>query len=168
MTFRATLRAKRLPTNARGIGPDEFKDKVNQRIGNGELPSKASKIVAAELYAQEVINNKFNTIAIELGDELISKLKDVDITWCKDGCIVISGNNTIAEVERVMDELNLEIVPDRPDIKHKVKKVDPQNENSASEEDIDEVFEPKTPTATKTLRSNPRVNKYQRDRVVQP
>lgn len=166
MTFRATLKANKLPTNARGIGPDEFKDKVKEKIKSGMLPSKAAKIVESELASQQVINDRFNRIAVELGDELISKLKDVDITWCKDGCIVISADNSIAEIERVMEELNLEIQPDKSDIKHKVKNIDPEDPESESEEDIDEVFEPKTAGELKKIKSRSVENKYKLKKVL--
>lgn len=124
MTIRCTIKCPKLAQfQAKGIAPDDLKIMSESAIAS-----------------QTKINNNYNNRAIQLGDILISKLKDCDMTWCNDGCVVISCNNTLAEVSKVINDEGLEIKPDRSEIKHKIKKID----DNTQEEDIDNVFEPKT------------------------
>ena len=104
----------------------------------------------SEIITQTKINNNYNKRAIQLGDILISKLKDCDITWCNDGCIVISCSDTLAKVSKVFADERLEIQLDRSDIKHKVKPVSDES-NTPHEEDIDEIFEPNPGNTTKII-----------------
>lgn len=141
---RATIKCPTLAQfPAKGISPDEIKNMKKSDILN-----------------QTQINEKFNARGIELGDILISKLKDVDITWCNDGCFVISCSNTLAEMEKVISDEKLEIKPDRSDIKHKVRQVDPNDQAKGSEEDIDEVFEPLNIGEKTKLKKIVRINQF--------
>ncbi len=140
MTIRCTIKCPKLAQfPAKGIAPDDMKTMSESAITS-----------------QTKINDSYNNRGKELGDILISKLTDVDMTWCNDGCIVISCNNTIAEMEKVIADQGLEIQKDRSEIKHKVKEVS----KGVSEEDIDEVFEPKTTGEIKKLKSKKLVNKF--------
>lgn len=140
MTIRCTIKCPRLAQfPAKGIAPDAMKTMSESTI-----------------ISQTKINNNYNNRAKELGDILISKLTDVDMTWCNDGCVVISCNNTIAEIENVITDQGLEIQEDRSEIKHKVKEIS----KGVSEEDIDEVFEPKTKGEIMKLKSKKLVNKF--------
>ncbi len=140
MTIRCTIKCPKLAQfPAKGISPDDVKT--------------MSKSV---IVSQTKINDSYNNRAKDLGDILISKLKDCDMTWCNDGCVVISCNNTIAEIEKVIEDEGLEIQEDRSEIKHKVKEIS----EGISEEDIDGVFEPKTKGEIKKLKSRKLVNKF--------
>ena len=140
MTIRCTIKCPKLAQfPAKGIAPDDMKTMSESAI-----------------ISQTKINNNYNNRGKELGDILISKLKDCDITWCNDGCVVISCNNTIAEMEKVIADQGLEIQEDRSEIKHKVKQIS----EGVSEEDIDEVFEPKTKGEINKLKSRKLVNKF--------
>lgn len=142
---RATIKCPTLSQfPARGISPDELKT-----------------MKKSDIEAQSKINDNFNNRAIELGNILTSKLTDVDISWCNDGCFVISCSNTAIELEKVIADEGLEVQPDRSDIKHKLKQIDPSNINSESHQDIDVIFEPKTIGEKKLLKETPRVNNYQ-------
>lgn len=144
MTVRFTVKCPKLAKyKAKGISPDDVKTMTNNQI-----------------QAQNAINNNFNNRGKELGDILIGKLTDVDMTWCNDGQVVISCNNTLAEVETVIADEGLEIQPDKSDIKHKVRKVDPNDDTSDQEEGIDEVFEPKTNGELKKLKTTARQNQF--------
>lgn len=143
MTVRFTVLCPKLALHkAKGISPDDAK-----------IMSKA------EIVSQSKINNSYNARGIELGDILIAKLSDVDMTWCNDGCVVISCTNSLAEVEQVIDEEGLEIQPDRSEIKHKVRPLD-GNPDSKGEENIDSVFEPKKANEKKKLKSVSRINPH--------
>ena len=138
---RATIKCPTLAQfPVKGISPDEMKT-----------------LTHGQILAQTQINEKFNARGIELGDILISKLKDVDITWCNDGCFVISCSNTLAEMEKVIADEKLEIQPDRSEIKHKVKKL----LDDSYEEDIDQVFEPQNIGEKKKLKEAVRINKFE-------
>ena len=140
MTVRCTLRCPILSQfPAKGISPDAIKT-----------------MTKSEIYDQDQINKKYNARGNELGDILISKLADCDITWCNDGCLVVSCSNTLAEMEKVIADEGLEIQPDRPEIKHKVKEIS----KDVSEEDIDEVFEPLAVGELKKLKSKTVVNQF--------
>jgi len=166
MTVRFTVKCPILAQYpAQGIGPDHLKDRVAEEKANGMKGKDAVKKVAKEIEDQTVINERYNKRGIELGDILIDKLNDVDITWCNDGCVVVSCTNTLAEVKQVTSDIGLEIQADRSDIKHKVKQVDPNDEASALEEDIDEVFEPLTKGKLKKLKSRPVVNRFKKSSV---
>ena len=157
MTVRFTVKCPRLASYpAKGISPDYMKDRLAEEKGKGIKGKIAVPKIAKEIDDQTVINERYNKRGIELGDILISKLTDVDITWCNDGCVVVSCTNTIAEVEQVLLDEGLEIQADKSDIKHKVKEVS----EGVSEEDIDEVFEPKTIGEKKKLKSKVVVNKH--------
>lgn len=146
MTVRFTVRCPKLAQfTAKGISPDELKT-LNQ----------------SQIKQQTEINEKFNARGKELGDILITKLKDCDITWMKDGHLVVSCDNILAEVEQVISEEGLEIKPDRSEIKHKVKQIS----ETESAEDIDEVFEPRTADEKKKLKSRDVTNEY-KTRVLQ-
>lgn len=136
---RCTIKCTTLPLNAKGISPDEAK-----------LMSKS------EIVEQDRKNDNFNKIATKLGDQITSKLTGVDITWCKDGCIVLSAEDTMANVETCIKDLGLEITVDRPEIKHKVRQID----ENTHEEDIDEVLEPLTVGEKKKLKSRAVINKF--------
>lgn len=143
MTVRLTVKCPKLAQfPAKGISPDEAK-----------ILSKS------QIFAQTQINNSFNERARELGDILISKLTDCDMTWCKDGCIVISCTNNLAELEQVISDEGFEIQPDRSEIKHKVRSVS-NAPDAISEEDIDEVFEPLNIGELKKLKSRAVTNKF--------
>lgn len=101
---------------------------------------------------QGEINKKYNKRGDILGKRLNHKLTLPDITWCNDGCLVLSCENTLAEVEQVIDEEGLEIQPDRSEIKHRMKPIS-DDMDAKSEEDIDKVFEPKTIGELKKLKS---------------
>ena len=140
MTIRCTIKCPKLAQfPAKGIAPDDFKT-----------------MKESEIITQTKINNNYNNRAIQLGDILIFKLKDCDITWCNDGCVVISCANTMAEVEQVIVDEGLEIQEDRSEIKHKVKEVS----EDVHEEDIDNVLEPKTKGEIKKLKSRKLINKF--------
>jgi hypothetical protein len=129
MTIRCTIKCPKLSQfPAKGISPDDMK-----------IMSESTII------SQTKINNNYNNRAIQLGDILISKLKDCDITWCNDGCVVISCSDTLTKVSKVFAEEGLEIQPDRSEIKHKIKKID----DDTQEQDIDEVFEPESENSKK-------------------
>lgn len=115
---------------AKGISPDELKT-----------------MKKSEIITQTKINNNYNKRAIHLGDILIKKLKDCDITWCNDGCLVISCSDTLDIVRKVFADERLEIQPDRSEIKHKVKPVSDEP-NAQQEEDIDDVLEPNPKNTT--------------------
>jgi len=140
---RCTLRCPTLPTNAKGIPPDEAKTMTHGQIT-----------------AQTKINDNFNKIATKLGDKIITELQGVDITWCKDGCIVLSAEDTLENVEKCIEKLDLEITEDRPEIKHKVRPIDPNDETKGGEEDIDEVLEPLNAGEKKKLKSRAVDNQY--------
>ena len=139
--YRATIKCPRLASVGivKGISPDDEKT-----------------MSLSEIKAQRAINEKFNARAEELGNIIISKLTDVDITWCNDGCFVISCSNGIAEMEKILTDEGLEIQPDRSDIKHKVKQIT----ETESEEDIDVIFEPKTIGETKLLKEIMKTNQF--------
>lgn len=161
---RFTVKCKILASYpAKGISPDYMKDRLVEEKAKGLKGKVAVPIIAKEIEEQTSINEKYNKRGIELGDILIEKLKDVDMTWCNDGCVVVSCNNTIAEVEQVILDEGLEIKPDISEIKHKVRSLDPLDEKSAHEEDIDLVFEPKTLGELKKLKSKIVVNKHNHD-----
>ena len=124
---------------AKGISPDEMKTMKESDILN-----------------QQVINSKFNGRANELGDILKSKLTNVDISWLDNGCLVISCSNTLAEMEKVIADENLEIQPDRSDITHKSRELP----DKTHAEDIDVVFEPLTDGETKKLKEIQAVNSF--------
>jgi hypothetical protein len=149
MNVRFTIKCPKLAQfKAKGISPDDAKTMSN-----------------ADIKSQSSINDKYNKRGIELGDILIGKLSDVDMTWCNDGCVVISCSNTIAQVEKVIADEGLEIQPDRSEIKHKVRPLGVNDEDKGSEEDIDKVFEPKTKGELKKLKSTPRDNLYLANRI---
>lgn len=124
--------------------------KLAQFRAKGILPDDLKTMKESEIIKQTKINNSYNARANELGDILISKLTDVDITWCNDGCLVISCSDTLDIVSKVFAEERLEIQPDRSEIKHKVKPVSDEP-NVEQEEDIDEIFEPKSGNTTKII-----------------
>lgn len=126
----------------------------------GISPDDAKTMTPASIMAQDVINKQYNSRGTVLGDILISKLSDIDISWCKDGCLVVSTTSSLSKVEQVIAEEGLEIQVDRSEIKHKVRLIDPDDSNSESEEDIDQVFEPKTVGETKKLKSRSVTNQY--------
>lgn len=130
--------------------------KLAQYPAKGISPDDAKTMSKSEIHEQTKINNAFNGRANILGDILESKLKDVDMTWCKDGCVVISCDNTIAELEQVINDEELEIQPDRSEIGHKIRTL----KDGTSEEDIDEVFEPLTVGELKKLKSRSVTNQY--------
>ncbi len=74
-------------------------------------------------------------------------------------CLVVSCDNSIIQVEKVLEDEGLYIVEDRSEIKHKVRPID-NDDTKGSEEDIDEVFEPKTKGEKKKLTSRKVINKY--------
>lgn len=157
MTVRLTVLCPELAKYpAKGIGPDFAKDRVIELMAEDRSRKESDAIVRSEITAQTKINEKFNARGSELGDILISKLKDVDMTWCKDGCVVISCDNTIAEMEKVIADEGFEIKPDRSEIKHKGRTLP----DGTSEEDIDEVFEPKTVGELKKLKSRLVTNQF--------
>ena len=121
-----------------------FSPTLSQFTAKGISPDDMKTMSKGEIITQTNINNSFNARAVVLGEILESKLKDIDMTWCKDGCIVISFDNSIAEIEQLIEDEGLEIREDRPEIKHKVRPLDPNDNSIGSEEDIDEVFEPLT------------------------
>jgi len=133
---------------------------LSQYPAKGISPDDMKTMTRGEIIEQTNINNSFNARAIVLGEILESKLKDIDMTWCKDGCIVISFDNSIAEVEQLIEDEGLEISADRPEIKHKVRPLDPNDNSKGSEEDIDEVFEPLTPDDKKKLKSRLVINQF--------
>lgn len=144
MTIRCTVKCPKLAKfSAKGLSPDGIKTMTKGEILN-----------------QTKINNAYNGRGVELGDILIKKLKDVDITWCNDGCLVISCDNTLAQVEQVIGEEGLEIQEDRSEIKHKLRPLDPNDINSKSEEDIDEILEPLSNGEKKKLKSTLVQNQY--------
>ncbi len=150
MTIRCTVLCPTLAKfRAKGIPPDE-----------------AKTMQQSEIISQTKINNSYNARGKELGDILIGKLKDVDISWCNDGCLVISCDNTLSQVEQVIGEENLEIQADRSEIRHKMRPIDPNDNNSGSEEDIDEVFEPLTVGEKKKLKSTPVENQYKIKKIL--
>ena len=143
MSVRFTLKCPNLSQyKAKGISPDDIKTMSSH-----------------DIESQTLTNERFNGRAKDLGDILISKLKDVDISWCGDGCLVVSCDNSIIQVEKVLEDEGLYIVEDRSEIKHKVRPID-NDDTKGSEEDIDEVFEPKTKGEKKKLTSRKVINKY--------
>lgn len=165
MTFRCTIKCPTLPTNAKGILPDEAKALFDAEKAKGFSNRVARANVRSAIDTQTRINENFNNIAEDLGDEIRSKLNIVDITWCKDGCIVISAEDTLANTETMIADLGFEITTDRPLIRHRIRSLDNNDPSSAHEEDIDEVFEPKTPSEKKLLKSRSVPNKYEQGRV---
>ena len=166
MTCRCTLRLPTLPTNAKGIPPDEAKT-----MSRGAIDEQTRK------------NEKFNKIANELTPLIQSRLSGADITWCEDGCIVLSAWDTLANVEKMINDLGFEITVDRPEIKHKVKAtkfvgmldtfdskgipIQIRQYEGEEEEDIDEVLEPFTVGETKKLKSRAVTNQYQIKKVLE-
>ena len=65
----------------------------------------------------------------------------------------------------ISDE-NLEIQPDRSEIRHKIRPIDNSDESKGSEEDIDEVFEPLTEGELKKLKLTVLTNQYKLKKVV--
>ena len=137
-----------------------FCPQLAQYPAKGISPDDMKTMSRGEIIEQTNINNSFNARAIVLGEILESKLKDIDMTWCKDGCIVISFDNNIAEIEQLIEDEGLEIREDRPEIKHKVRPLDPNDQSKGSEEDIDEVFEPLTADDKKKLKSRTVINQF--------
>jgi len=161
MTVRFTVKCPKLAQYpAKGISPDYLKDRVAEEKAKGMKGKDAVIKVSNEISAQTTINEKYNARGLELGDILIEKLNEVDITWCNDGCLVVSCDNTLEEIEQLLLDEGLEIQEDKSDIKHKVKLLDNSNPNSENEEDIDEVFEPQSIGELKKLKSKQIVNKY--------
>lgn len=117
---------------ARGINPDGL---VFEKDENGTQVS--IKLTPEEIKTQTTINDKYNKRVEQLADILTSKLKDVDVTWCNDGCFVISCSNTLLEMENIIADEKLEIQLDRTEIKHKIKTL----EDGTTAEDIDFIFE---------------------------
>lgn len=140
--------------------------KLAQFPAKGISPDEAKLMNQGQIFAQTQINERYNARGVELGDILISKLKDCDMTWCKDGCVVISCDNSLAEIEQVISEEGLEIQPDRSEIKHKVRPIDNNDESKGSEEDIDEVLEPLTVGELKRLKSRAVTNQFLAKRIV--
>ena len=134
MTIRCTLKCPKLAQfQAKGILPDDIKT-----------------MSVSAIVSQTKINNNYNKRAIQLGNILIKKLKDCDITWCNDGCLVISCSDTLDIVSKVFADERLEIQPDRSEIKHKIKPISDEP-NAQQEEDIDEIFEPNPGNTTKII-----------------
>jgi len=163
--IRATIFCPKLAQYpAKGISPDEVKimyaDMDLDGNYNGYTRTQKENEIMNKIKAQTKINNSFNARAVVLGDILESKLKDIDMTWCKDGCIVISFDNTIEEIEQLIEDEGLEIRADRPEIKHKVRPLDPNDNSKGSEEDIDEIFEPLTADDKKKLKSRLVINQF--------
>lgn len=172
MTVRFTVLCPKLAQHkAKGQPPDDVKKyyeimrKITPEEGMEDL------FVPIELTPHEVefikgweqqgeVNKKYNQRGEILGNRLIHKLKDVDITWCNDGCLVISCDNSLPEVEQVIDEEGLEIQKDRSNIKHRVKQIDSNDQSKGSEEDIDDIFEPKSNSTKKKLKSRSVINKF--------
>jgi len=145
MTVRFTLKCPKLAQYpAKGISPDDAKTMSSSAIN-----------------AQTKINNRYNARGLELGKILQSKLNEVDISWCNDGCLVVSCDNTIPQVEQLMRDEGLEIQPDKAEIKHKVRLIDPDDETKGQEEDIDEVFDAAPELGEGKLKSRPVTNLYQ-------
>lgn len=124
--FRCTIRCPSLPTDAKGISPDEEK-----------------KMSLSKYFAQVRKNENFNKRAEQIASLIQSNLSDVDITFgsdpvtkMKDGTVIISGSSTKEEVQKFIRDNGFELVPDRSEIKHKGR---PVGDNSY--EDIDVVFE---------------------------
>jgi len=134
--------------------------KLAQFPAKGIPPDEAKVMTKGQIVSQTLINEKYSARGRELGDILQLKLKDVDFTWCNDGCVVVSCDNTLAEVEKVIADEGLEIQPDRSEIKHKVRPLDPNDESKGSAEDIDEVFEPLNKNDKTKLLSRKVTNKF--------
>jgi len=137
-----------------------FSPQLAQYPAKGISPDDMKTMSRGEIIEQTNINNSFNARAIVLGEILKSKLKDIDMTWCKDGCIVISFDNSIAEIQNLIEDEGLEIRADRSEIKHKVRPLDPNDNSKGSAEDIDEVFDPLTPDDKKKLKSRLVINQF--------
>lgn len=156
---RFTIKCPRLAQHkAKGIPPDYMKDRIAEEKANGLKGKDAVIKVSKEITNQEAINGRYNERGIELGEILIEKLTGVDMTWCNDGCVVISCCNTMEEVEKVIEDEGLEIQIDKSEIKHKVRAVS-DVEGADNEEDIDEVFEPKVSGELKKLKCTHVTNK---------
>ena len=110
------------------------------------------------------IMSKFHDQAMELKGIVISKLNDSDMTacWCNDGHVVISCSNTLLDVEKFIEDEGLEIQIDKTDFKHRLKEVS----KGIFEEDIDEIFEPKTTGEKKLLKSKTVINQYKLKRGI--
>lgn len=163
MTVRFTVKCPNLAQYpAKGIEPDFAKTRLSEVLtANPDMKIRyAQRTVEKEIKIQTHINNNYNNRGIELGDILESKLVNCDMTWCNDGCVVISCSNSLAEVEKVIADEGLEIQVDRSTIKHKVRPIDDNDESKGSEEDIDEVFEPLTIGELKKLKSKLVTNEY--------
>tara|TARA_R110000824_G_scaffold279158_3_gene467359 strand:+ start:952 stop:1398 length:447 start_codon:yes stop_codon:yes gene_type:complete len=136
--------------------------KLAQHKAKGITPDELKTMDKDKIKSQTKINELYNKRAIELGDILISKLTDVDITWCNDGCAVISCSNTLKQVENIIDKEGLEIEIDRSEIAHKCKNVS----SGLLKEDINEVYEPKTLGEKKLLKSKIVKNQYQLEQKI--
>jgi len=117
--FRATIKSKSLPDLT---GMEDGKVK-NMKIGN------------------------HNNTSDRLFESLKQNITDLDVTWCGDGCMVISGKCGKVKFESMLDEFDFEITIDNPEIKHKGREV-----NGISCHDIDEIYEPETPTEKKKIK----------------
>ena len=78
-----------------------------------------------------------------------------NITFCDDGCFVISCESEFADFEKLIRDENLEIQPDRSEIGTKKSLPD-----GTMEEDIDVVFEPLSIGEKKKLKEIVRINKF--------
>jgi len=133
-----------------------FSSELADFPAKGISPDNAQTMTPEEIISQIKINESYNKVANQLGDILISKLLDTDITWCNDGCFVISCDTTMGAMETILVDDDLEIRPDRSEIKHKIKELTP----GVFEEDIDEIFEPLTVGETKRLQLIPVSNPF--------
>lgn len=89
-----TLKINSLPTNAKLI-PHGTVDKV-----------------------QELKNHKFNLETIKITDKIIKNFPKATITWCLDGCIVITTKKSDLESKKIFKTHQWDIQTEKNDIKH--------------------------------------------------
>ena len=172
MTCRCTIKVPQSPTDMKGFSPeeiDQFKSILNKTkhktftFLNKNLTVKEKTLKTKfEKRAKKI--DQYNKIQSELAEAIQTKLKGVNITHCNDGCIVLTAEDTLINVEKCIEDLGLEITTDRPEIKHRVKPVS-NTPDAKQEEDIDEVLEPKTIGEKKKLKSRKLINKFKVNQV---
>ena len=111
--------------------------------------------------SSDIDKYNFNQKVKTLTDLMVDELNEVDITCNKtnhetDGTVTISCEDTLANVEKFIQNNNLEITKDRSEIKHRIKELSDETQ----EEDIDEVFEPLTTGELKKLKSRSVTNQF--------
>lgn len=174
---RCTIRCPQLPTDAKRIPPDE-----------------AKTMSEGAFLQQDAKNERSIKLCLELWEQIKSKLNKPNVSWCEDpitklsdGCIVLSAEDTMANVEKCINDLGLEITIDRPQIKQRTSPTkmtigqqntfdadgkqifeadgttpvtEPYEDWTDWKENIDEVLEPLVPGEKKLLKSRAVTNQY--------